>query len=61
MNNSVKNYYGETVGFRCWTCGEVFPSMWGENCNKCRNQKDENRKMREEIARLTEAIKQSKP
>lgn len=40
MNNSVKNGYGEIVGFRCWTCGGVFQSMWGTTCNMCRERKD---------------------
>lgn len=61
MNNSVKNGWGDVVGFRCWTCGEVFQSMWGETCNKCRQEKDDSKKLREEIQKLTEVIKQLKP
>jgi hypothetical protein len=38
INNSVKNWYGETIGFRCFKCEGVFPSMWGSICNKCREQ-----------------------
>lgn len=60
MNNSVKNGYGEVIGFRCWTCGGVFQSMWGETCNKCRNQESENTKLRAEIAKLTKAIQELK-
>jgi DNA-directed RNA polymerase subunit N (RpoN/RPB10) len=53
MNNSVKNGWGEVVGFRCWTCGDVFSSMWGETCNRCREQE----KMRNQIKELTAALK----
>lgn len=60
MNNSVKNGYGEVVGFRCWTCGDVFQSMWGETCNRCRKQSDENKKLRAEVRALTEALKSNK-
>ncbi len=57
MNNSVKNGYGEVIGFKCWTCGDVFESMWGEKCNKCREAESENKKLRAELAKLTDAIK----
>lgn len=61
MNNSVKNGYGEIVGFLCWTCGNIFQSMWGEECNQCRKGKDENEKLRLEIRRLTNAIQSLNP
>jgi len=35
MNNSVK-YGSELIGFRCFTCGNIFQSMWGTKCNGCR-------------------------
>jgi DNA-directed RNA polymerase subunit N (RpoN/RPB10) len=57
MNNSIKNGYGEIVGFRCWTCGDVFQSMWGETCNRCRKQEEQANKMQAEIRRLTNALK----
>lgn len=57
MNNSITNWQGEIVGFRCWRCGGVFQSMWGETCNGCRHQDEENKKLRAEIRRLTEALK----
>jgi uncharacterized OB-fold protein len=60
MNNSVKDAYGEVIGFRCWTCGNVFESMWGETCNRCRAKKDETQKLRAEIRSLTEAIQNLK-
>ena len=56
MNNSVTNYRGEIIGFRCWRCGDVFPSMWGEICNGCRHQDEENSKLREEVRKLKEAL-----
>lgn len=60
MNNSVKNGYGEVIGFRCWTCGGVFSSMWGETCNRCRVEESENAKLRNEVRELTKAIKELK-
>lgn len=56
MNNSVKDYQGKIIGFRCIRCGNVKSSMWGETCNECRSILDENRKLREEISRLTATI-----
>ena len=44
FNNKV---YG---GYQCWTCREVFDSMWDVTCNNCR---DKERKHQE----LIEAIK----
>jgi hypothetical protein len=31
MNNRLNG------GFQCWTCREIFDSMWGETCNGCRD------------------------
>lgn len=56
MNNSVKDGYGNVIGFRCWRCGDVFQSMWGETCNRCRHQDMENQKLRDEIKKLTEQL-----
>jgi len=36
FNNSVCDGRGNVLGFKCWECGEVVPSMWGETCNSCR-------------------------
>lgn len=60
MNNSVKDGYGNVVGFRCWRCGNVFQSMWGETCNGCRHQDEENEKLRAEIRRLTNTLSDKK-
>jgi len=38
VNNSVLNAYGHVVGYRCFECGGVFQSMWGETCNGCREK-----------------------
>lgn len=56
MNNSVKDGWGNIVGFRCWRCNGVFSSMWGEICNGCRHQDSENEKLRSEVRKLTEAL-----
>jgi len=56
VNNSV--YTGSDLqGFRCHVCGEVYQSMWGEICNKCRIVENDNASLRVEIRRLTEVIK----
>lgn len=26
---------GGCAGFRCYECGKVFQSMWGDTCNGC--------------------------
>lgn len=26
------------TGFRCYECGNVFPAMWGDTCNACREK-----------------------
>lgn len=38
FNNAVQNGWGKTVGFRCFECGGIFESMWGETCNGCREK-----------------------
>jgi hypothetical protein len=48
MNNEVREG-NKAVGFRCWTCGNVFERMWGETCNGCRNTE---RRHKETIAAI---------
>lgn len=36
LNSDIYDGWGDLVGSRCFTCYEVFPSMWGETCNRCR-------------------------
>ena len=50
---SVKDWRGRVTGYRCIDCGGIFPSMWGNVCNGCR---DKERRHQELIA----AIKASK-
>ena len=33
---SVKDWRGHVLGYRCIDCGGVFSQMWGNVCNKCR-------------------------
>lgn len=40
MNNDVYDGRGKLVGFRCSTCGDVFPSMWDVTCNRCRLEEE---------------------
>ena len=62
MNNAVYEM-GRIVGYRCFNCGSVCQSMWGETCNECRTKADENKKLlnevialRNEITKITEAV-----
>jgi len=51
-------YSGDkTVGFKCSRCGGVFPSMWGDICNKCR---DDERKHQELLKAIRKARTGSK-
>lgn len=34
----IKDFLGRTIGFVCAECGELFQSMWGNKCNKCRRE-----------------------
>ena len=38
INNSIKNWQGQTVGFKCSECGSIVSAMWGDICNSCRGQ-----------------------
>ena len=53
INNAVKDAHGNVIGYRCSVCGEIYTSMWGNVCNKCR----EERKFRQQ---LLEALKNTK-
>ena len=58
MNNAV--YSGrELIGFRCFTCGDIFQSMWDCTCNGCRAAKkanETNEKILAELKLLRETI-----
>lgn len=45
MNNAVRDWQGRTIGFRCWTCQKIAPSMWGETCNQCREDERRHQEM----------------
>ena len=32
---AVHDNSGNIIGYKCTTCGEVFDSMLGDNCNRC--------------------------
>jgi len=49
MNNEVKDWQGKTIGFRCWECGDIVQSMWGETCNKCREKERRHKELIETI------------
>ena len=51
-------YSGDkTIGFRCYECGRIVQSMWGDTCNRCR---EEERRHRELIKAIDE-MRQTKP
>jgi hypothetical protein len=56
MDNSVRNYRGDILGYECWTCGKVSQSMWGETCNECRNKEKQSNSLVEEVRKLREEI-----
>ena len=60
MDNSVRDYRGNIVGYECWTCGKVAQSMWGETCNECRNKEKQSNSLVEEVRKLREEIEQFK-
>lgn len=45
MNNSVKNYRGKVIGFKCSYCGLIKDKMWSNICNECRNKRDYSEKI----------------
>lgn len=49
MNNEVRNWRGEVVGFRCFECGNIYESGWGEKCNNCRTAERRHREIIEAI------------
>lgn len=50
-NNSVYDWRGNLIGFRCDTCNEVVQKMWGDTCNACR-------KRDEQVDRIVAAIRE---
>lgn len=46
---SIKDGRGNIIGYRCINCGGVFPAMWANICNECR---DKERRHRELIAAI---------
>jgi len=35
-DNSIRNWQGKTIGFKCSECGSIVSFMWGDVCNSCR-------------------------
>lgn len=58
MNNTVRDYRGRVVGFRCFSCGEIYPSMWGTTCNKCSEEEKRHSQLIDEITKLRKELKQ---
>jgi len=60
MDNSVRDYRGDIIGYKCWTCEKISQSMWGETCNECRNKKQQDNNLIDEIRKLREELEQFK-
>lgn len=56
MNNAVY-IGGECVGYRCFTCGGIFQSMWDCTCNGCRAKERQHKELMQQLRELTEATK----
>ena len=56
MNNSVRNKWGEIIGFRCYQCGKVFQQMWNTTCNNCRKKNEEHDELITELKELKKTI-----
>jgi hypothetical protein len=54
FNNAVKDGWGQTAGFRCFECGWVFQSMWGDICNGCRKKERRHQEMLDAIKRAAD-------
>jgi len=62
MDNSVKDALGRHLGFRCSECGRIVPSMWGDICNRCREEERRHNAMIDAIkpqAKLTALRKEN--
>lgn len=58
INNSIRNWQGNTVGFKCSQCGGIYQSMWGDVCNGCRKSNENNEKLIAEIRDLKNKLNQ---
>lgn len=64
MNNEVTDWQDRVIGYRCFTCGEIVQSMWGNNCNDCTDRADYRRKMvalKEREVKALEALANTTP
>jgi DNA-directed RNA polymerase subunit N (RpoN/RPB10) len=65
--NTIYDSNHRVIGFKCFECGKVVASMWGETCNSCRAKQErheekiaEIKKLREEIRILNKKLKNKK-
>ncbi len=54
--NTVRDWTGKVIGFRCFECGKISNAMWVNTCNQCRAKHDEAEKLRNEIRLLREEV-----
>ena len=40
MNNDVRDWQGNIIGFRCSVCDEIKSKMWGTVCNECSERRE---------------------
>ena len=43
-------------GFRCYECGKVYNSMWGDTCNKCRAEERRHQEVLASMAKKTKCV-----
>ncbi len=60
MNNEVRNYRGQVIGYKCIQCGKVVQSMWNITCNDCRKKNKEHEELITEIKELRKTIAELK-
>ena len=55
-NNTITDYHGKVVGYRCLNCNDIYYSGWGTTCNKCRNEQNNANRLIDEVAKLREEL-----
>lgn len=57
FNLEVRDGRGRVIGHRCINCSGVFPAMWGNICNGCR---DAERRHKELVAAIEKRTSEQK-
>ena len=54
--NSIYDSNGRVAGFKCFECGKIVSTMWGEICNLCRAKQERHNETINEIKKLRQEI-----